>query len=159
MSTDAVLLIFGLAGIYLYGFYSIISIIDHGLGTNTDRLIFAMHILEILESTIQTVFLINALKMYTTERQTRQKKPARSWITLLILINLSIWLLETLGVKKYAMSKVQLAYYDIVFWSLASSFATPLAIFFDFIRVLACLMSGKFYTNMMNDLRVVFRGV
>ena len=138
MSTDSVLLIFGLAGIYLYGFYSIIALVAYGLETSTDRLFLVIHLMSVIESTIQSVFIINTLNMFTKDKQIRKKKPARSLITMLILINISIWMLETLSVKKYDMNTVQLSYYDIVFWSIASSISTPLAIFYRF-HVSVCL--------------------
>lgn len=133
MGTDAVLVVFGLVGIYLYGFFSIISIFDtSGPISKSEKLFLIIHFVSIIESTMQAVFITNALKMYSQDRLIRKKKPARSMITLLIFVDISIWLLETFSVKKYDMMDTQLAYYDIVFWSIATSISTPLAIFFRF---------------------------
>jgi len=136
MSLDALLIVFGLGGIYLYSFYSIIAIADSSEPDQPrdiqTKIFLAVHFLTIIESTMQSVFIIQTLKMYTLDKPVMKKKPGRSLITLLILVNISIWLLETLSVKKYGMSTVQLEYYDIVFWSIASSISTPLAIFYRF---------------------------
>jgi len=136
MSTDSILVIFGLAGIYLYSVYSIIAIFDSSekskLKETSTKIFLIVHFLTIIESTLQSMLIIQALKMYTVDKQVMKKKPGRSLITLLILVNISIWLLENLSVKKYGMSTIQLDYYGIVFWSIASSISTPLAIFYRF---------------------------
>ena len=132
MSYNEILIIIGLAGIYLYGFYSIIAILNNGLSSNIENLSLLIQIFSIIESTMQSILIINGFKMYSRCKLVLKKKPARSLITLLILIDVSLWLSETLSVKKYDMNTVQLDYYDIVFWSIVSSISSPLAIFFRF---------------------------
>ena len=131
-SYNAILEVVGLAGIYTYDFYSIIAILDNGLSSEVENISMAIHILSVLESTLQSVLIINALNMYTKQSFYKKKMPARSLITLLILIDVSLWLTGTLSIKKYEMNEMQLEYYNIVFWSITSSIATPLAIFFRF---------------------------
>ena len=131
-SYNAILEVVGLAGIYTYDFYSIIAILDNGLSSEVENISMAIHILSVLESTLQSVLIINALNMYTKQSFYKKKMPARSLITLLILIDVSLWLTSTLSIKKYEMNEMQLEYYNIVFWSITSSIATPLAIFFRF---------------------------
>lgn len=132
MSLDAILIVFGLFGVYMYCFYSIIAITDYQSETEIDSLFLPIHILSIVEGTIQSGFIINALKLYTPDKLTRKQKPCRSLITILIFLDLCLWSLDTLNVKKYDMSSTQLGYYNIVFWSIASSISSPLAIFFRF---------------------------
>lgn len=129
---NSVLTIVGLAGVYLYGFYSIIAILNNGLSSNIENLSLLIQLFSIIESTIQSVLIINGFKMYTKNKQTLKNKPGRSLITLLILLDVCLWLSETLSVKKYEMNMVQLDYYDIVFWSIVTSISSPLAIFFRF---------------------------
>lgn len=132
LSLDAILIIFGLFGVYMYGFYSIIAITDHEAESEIDSLFLPIHVLSIVEGTLQSGFIINALKMYTPDKYMRKQKPCRSLITILIFLDLCLWGLDTLNVKKYDMSSTQLGYYNIVFWSIASSISTPLSIFFRF---------------------------
>jgi hypothetical protein len=70
--------------------------------------------------------------MHTKDKEIKQSKPGRSLITVLILVNVSLWLSETFSVKKYDMNTIQLEYYDIIFWSIVSSITSPLGIFFRF---------------------------
>jgi hypothetical protein len=132
MDYNETLVVVGLGGIYMYGFYSIVAIVQTGLGSTVNSLSFSIQIAGIVEATFQSFLIVNALQMYTKSKAIRKSKPARSLITLLILVDVSLWLSETFSVKKYDMNRVQLDYYDTVFWSIVSSIASPLAIFFRF---------------------------
>ena len=126
------LVILGLAGIYLFSFFSLIAIFDKGVNNTVTALSLCIQLTSIVEGTLQSVLIIDGLKMYTKTKEVMKTKPARSLITLLILINVSLWLSETFSVKKYEMNMIQLDYYDIVFWSIVSSISSPLAIFYRF---------------------------
>ena len=130
--TDIFLVITGLAGIYIFGIYTIIAILSKGVKSYFDTLSLTLQIVTILESTFQTVLIIESQNMLTKDSYTKKSKPSRSLITLLILVDVSLWLSETFTVKKFDMYDIQIGYYDIVFWSLVSAISCPLAIFFRF---------------------------
>jgi hypothetical protein len=131
-SYNETLSVMALAGIYLFSFFSIIAILSEPIETVTVVLALCIHILCLIEGTIQTAFIIDGLKRCSKDLKSKKEKPARSLITVLLLINLSLWLAETLSIKKYDMNRTQVEYYNIVFWSIISSVSTPLAIFFRF---------------------------
>ena len=126
------LLMIALIGIYLFSFFSIVAISAKGISTFSDGLALFIHILSIIEGTLQCSFILDGLRRCAKDLKTKKEKPARSLITLLIMTNLCLWLTETFSVKKYDMNTIQLEYYNIIFWSIATSIATPLAIFFRF---------------------------
>jgi hypothetical protein len=126
------LLMIALIGIYLFSFFSIVAICAKGIHSYTDTLSLVIHILSLLEGTVQCAFILDGLRRCAEDLKTKKEKPARSLITLLIMTNLCLWLTETFSVKKYDMNTIQLEYYNIIFWSIATSIATPLAIFFRF---------------------------
>lgn len=132
MDYNETLIIVGLAGIYLFGFYSIIAIINEGLESEIEVVALILQIVSIFESTLQSILIIDCMKMYTKDKDIKKFKPGRSLLTLLILVDVSLWLSETFSVKKYEMNTIQLDYYDIVFWSIVSSISSPLGIFFRF---------------------------
>ena len=132
MDYDETLIVLGLAGIYLFGFYSIIAILAKGFESSIEILSFSIQVASIVESTFQSIIIIDGLKMFTNSKVIKKYKPGRSLITLLLLIDVSLWLSETFSVKKYDMNTIQLDYYGIVFWSIVSSISSPLAIFFRF---------------------------
>jgi len=132
MNYNEALLIIGLGAIYLFGFYTILAVLNNGLQSNIEYLLLAIQIITILESTFQSILIIDCLKMYTKDKGVKKTKPGRSLLTMLILIDVSLWMSETFSVKKYDMNTTQLEYYDIIFWSIVSSIASPLGIFFRF---------------------------
>lgn len=129
---NSLLTIVGLAGVYLYGIFSIIALLSKEEKTNVHKISILIQIFSIIESTLQSALIINGFHMYTENKLNLQNKPARSLITLLILLDVCLWLSETISVKKYDMSGAQLEYYDVIFWSIVSSLSSPLAIFFRF---------------------------
>ena len=131
MDYNQVLLIVGLGAIYLFEFYSIIAVLDNDV-ERIEYLLISVQLMTIIESTLQSVFIIHSLNIFTNEKHFKKTKPGRSLITALILINVSLWLSETFSVKKYDMNKIELNYYNITFWSIVSSIAAPLGIFFRF---------------------------
>ena len=74
-------------------FFTIIAIIDNGLNSYKEKISLTIQLVSIVESTLQSILIINALKMFSKDKQTKKSKPARSLITLLILIK-SKWLLS-----------------------------------------------------------------
>lgn len=132
MGYNETLTLIGLAGVYMFSFYSIIAILENGLDQDIEKLSFSIQLTTLVEATIQALFIINGLKMFTRDSSIRKSKPGRSFVTLLILINVSLWMSDTFSIKKYDMNQVQLNYYNVVFWSIASSLSAPLAIFYRF---------------------------
>jgi hypothetical protein len=128
------LIFIGLAGVYLFGFYSIIAILNNGINSSIEALSLSIQIVSIFETTLQSIIIIEGLKMFTRDKLIKKIKPARSLITLLILVDMSLWLSETFSVKKYDMNKVQLDYYDIVFWSIVSTVRENEFIYFKNIK-------------------------
>lgn len=126
------LVIIALAGIYLFSFFSLVAIVAKGIYSLSEALTLIIHILCLIEGTLQAAFILDSLRRCAKDLKSKKEKPARSLIALLIMIDLSLWLSETFSVKKYEMNTTQLDYYDIVFWSIASSIASPLAIFYRF---------------------------
>lgn len=126
------LLVVGLGAIHLFGFYTIMAVLNNGIESKTEILLLLIQIMTIVESTLQSILIIDCLKMYSKDEKLKKTKPGRSLITVLILIDVSLWLYETFSAKKYDMNTIQLGYYDIIFWSIISSIASPLGIFFRF---------------------------
>jgi len=132
MCYNSLLTIVGLAGVYLYGLYSIIALITLKEKTYVNIISLFIQIFSIIESTLQSGLIINGLKMHSEDILNLKNKPGRSLITLLILLNLCMWLSENMRFKNYDMNIIQMDYYGIVFWSTVNRILSPLSIFFRF---------------------------
>jgi hypothetical protein len=84
-----------------------------------------------IEGTIQALFIFIALRK-RMRRTDKYEYPAREMITLLIMVDLSLWFQETTTTTKHEANPFQLAFYHIVPWSIIAAISTPLQIFFRF---------------------------
>ena len=132
MDYNEALLVVGLGAIHLFGFYTIMAVLNNGFVSNIEYILVIIQIMTLVESSVQSILIINCLKMFSKDLELKRAKPGRSLVTILILIDLSLWLFQTFSAKKYDMNIVQIGYYDIIFWSIISSINTPLIIFFRF---------------------------
>jgi len=139
------LLIAGLGTIHLFAFYTIIAVSHNGLESKIEYILLAIQVMTLFESSCQSILIIDCLKMFSQEKSLKRKKPGRSLITVLILIDVSLWLFQTFSAKKYDMNIIQIGYYDIIFWSIISSINSPLIIFFRF-HATVCL--SEIWTNL-----------
>ena len=87
--------------------------------------------LEFAESTLHAFFILLALRK-RLQQANRHMYPGREVITLLIMLDLSLWFEETTTTTKHEANPFQLAFYHIIPWSIIAAIATPLQIFFRF---------------------------
>ena len=59
-------------------------------------------------------------------------KPARELITALLLVNVSMWLFDTLSAKRFDSKEFLINYFGILKWSIINAFSSPIAIFYRF---------------------------
>lgn len=87
--------------------------------------------IESIEGTVHAFFILIALRK-RLNRSSKHAYPAREIITLLIMLDLSLWFEETTTTTKSEANPFQLAFYHVIPWSIIAAIATPLQIFFRF---------------------------
>ncbi len=90
-----------------------------------------MSLVGFIEGTVQALFILIALRK-RMRRTNKYEYPAREMITLLIIVDLSLWFEETTTTTKHEANPFQLSFYHIIPWSIIAAIATPLQIFFRF---------------------------
>ncbi|CAF3811285.1 unnamed protein product [Rotaria sordida] len=129
---DDVLIIVALAGTYLYTIFSAFALLSNkDQSTWLAYLKIAIVVLEFIESTVHAFLILVALRK-RIGRLSKLQYPAREIITLLIMLDLSLWFEETTTTTKHEANPFQLAFYHTIPWSIISAIATPLQIFFRF---------------------------
>ncbi|CAF1258902.1 unnamed protein product [Rotaria sp. Silwood1] len=88
--------------------------------------------LAILQTFLQTGFILDTLKRHVKTKIEIRNKPGRETITALLLINLAIWLHDSLSAKKVRLNPIQVEYYDAGTWAIIQAFTSPLSIFYRF---------------------------
>jgi hypothetical protein len=80
---------------------------------------------------VHALFILVALRKRLGQTS-EHKYPAREVITLLIMLDLSLWFQKTTTTTKHEANPFQLAFYHVIPWSIIAAIATPLQIFFRF---------------------------
>ncbi|CAF1426397.1 unnamed protein product [Adineta steineri] len=129
---DNVLIIVSLTGIYLYSIFSAFALLNNkNSATWIAYVKIVIVILEFIEGTVHAFFILVALHK-RLNHTSKHEYPAREVITLLIILDLSLWFEETTTTTKHEANPFQLAFYHVIPWSIIAAIATPLQIFFRF---------------------------
>lgn len=156
---DVVLEVLSMVGIYAFGINSLVAIAysshdkqqesdsqEHVLkmGAHTNEyasegekeFIKTANILaavsSIIQSTVQTFFILECLRRYAYNKRELVQKPARQLITALLLTNVSLWFYDTLSAKRFDTNALIVQHFGILRWSVINAFSSPLAIFYRF---------------------------
>ncbi|GAU92825.1 hypothetical protein RvY_04857 [Ramazzottius varieornatus] len=88
--------------------------------------------LETLQSTIQTLFLLDATRRVTTNAKHVERKPGRQLVTFLLVCNVSLWAIDSLEAWRQQLYPQQLTFYGTAAWTMITRASMPLMIFYRF---------------------------
>ncbi|KAK3088856.1 hypothetical protein FSP39_024660, partial [Pinctada imbricata] len=128
---EETLIFISLSGLYLFGLISLIPGVF-----NTDKVDGIMSVvtgvLSVTQATLQTVFMLSAMRFSARNMHQVTKKPGREFVTFLLLTNFSMWMINTLETQKPEHNKMQLELYGPNAWSILVHVSVPLGIFYRF---------------------------
>lgn len=127
---DNLLLIWAQSGIYIYCMFSTIAcyfMIPSGSPSG-----MITELLFLLQSTVQTVFILDATFRRTSTLEQYQNKPGRQIITFLLVSNMALWLINTLQKSRAEFRPTHSEFYGVWAWTIITHVSMPLAIFFRF---------------------------
>lgn len=133
---DCLLLLLAQSGVYIYSMFSIIGCYfsiyyepdnDHG-GVHG---IFA-EIFSLLQTSCQTIFILNAWYRRTRTPYQNRTKPGRETITFLLVSNMAMWFLNTLVKNRAMFRPTHLRFFGLWAWTIITHVSMPLAIFYRF---------------------------
>ena len=96
-AVDDILLIICIPCILLFAFFSMVPSIING-----DYLFVCVSIFQVIQVTVQTVFISDGLRRCANSENLQQKKPGREVVTFLVVANVAMWMLETFEIKSAA---------------------------------------------------------
>lgn len=134
MSLDCTLLIVAQGGVYIYCMFTVIGCYfaistddteDYGavIGMLTE-------ILAIAQTTLQTIFILQAWWKRCKGHEQRQRKPGRQYITFLFIANMSLWIINCLIKQKAAFRPTHMEVFGIWAWTTITHISVPLGIFY-----------------------------
>ncbi|CAF0750746.1 unnamed protein product, partial [Didymodactylos carnosus] len=129
---DEVLVIFSSLGTYLFAIFSLLSAAFSNHIQVLELLTLIVSILQIIECTLQTLFILDGLRRRANTHKAKREKPGREFVALLIVLNISLWLLDTFISKKMETNQIQVQFYDKITWAIIHTLAAPLSMFYKF---------------------------
>ena len=129
---DELLLIVSLCGIYIFSSFGALSIIFNKKKYSRGYLSLMTSVLATIEGTLQTYLIFDCLKRRAVDPKDRKEKPGRELLTILIVINLCLWISDTFSFETFELNSYQMDYYSVLTWSIIYTISSPLAIFFRF---------------------------
>lgn len=119
---DDALLVIPQMGVYIFPMFILISG-RHSIFKDPKREDIAgmlSAILEIIQSTLQTMFLLDALRRRPFRQKHVEKKPGRQLVTFLIVCNFSLWAIAVMEAWRQQMYPQQLQFYGtfaVIHWT------------------------------------------
>ncbi|XP_042217776.1 proton channel OtopLc-like isoform X2 [Homarus americanus] len=133
---DNILLLIAQTGVYIYTSFTVIG----GHFTMRDHMVLPLFsaIITLTQTTLQTIFILDATRRCCFSRDQLERKPGREMVTFLLVCNLAMWAINTFETSRADAHPTQLNFYGIWAWTIISHVSMPLAIFYRF-HVTVCL--------------------
>ncbi|XP_064645205.1 proton channel OtopLc-like [Lineus longissimus] len=137
---DDKLLLIAQMGVYLLSTCVVISSVTF-LFSDPDReghmtlpiMYLSMASLNFVQSSIQTVFILDGLRRCAGTDDHMTKKPGRAVITFLLVCNLAMWTVNTFEIKKAeVVADIHVDFFRYMPWSIIMHLCLPLVIFYRF---------------------------
>lgn len=129
---DDILLVGAQTGLFLYSTFTVISGQFMTVMRNDTVLVLITALFSILQTAVQTMFILDACRRSTATSEQMRKKPGREIVTFLLVSNLAMWAISTLEKSRAESHPIQLNFYGLWAWTIITHVSMPLAIFYRF---------------------------
>ncbi|XP_021961240.1 proton channel OtopLc isoform X3 [Folsomia candida] len=120
-------------GVFAYALFSLISGTVVGLSLDIPSLLVAgTSGLVLLQIILQMLFISDVGRRRINLPEHSRTKPGRQIVTLLMITNLTMWVIMTLEIRKVEKDPIQLYFFGTIPWILVQRFSLPLYIFHRF---------------------------
>ena len=139
-SLDTLLSTVSTAGVQLYAVFGIVvgaSGLNVRDATDTTAprrhaMLLSVSLLQIMQVTLQSVLLAEALRRATLTRHQMLTKPARQVVTFLLCSNAVLWAYDTFVTQSWMSQELQLRFFGVLAWGVISRIGLPLLVFYRF---------------------------
>lgn len=130
LQLDNILLVGAQTGMFIYSTFTIIGG-QFTIERNT-VLVLVTALSSLLQTTCQTIFILDASRRSCATPEQIRKKPGREIVTFLLVTNLAMWAINTLEKSRAESHPIQLHFYGLWAWTIITHVSMPLAIFYRF---------------------------
>uniref|UniRef100_A0A182Q0E2 Otopetrin n=1 Tax=Anopheles farauti TaxID=69004 RepID=A0A182Q0E2_9DIPT len=133
ISLDCTLLVLAQTGVYVYGMFSIVgSYFSMRQGVPGAREGLVAELFSLIQTSIQTLFILNAVWRRCRGAQQNRTKPGREIVTFLLVANMAMWFINTLIKGRASFRPSHLDFFGTWAWTVITHVSMPLAIFYRF---------------------------
>ena len=134
ISLDCTLLVLAQTGIYLYCMFSIMGsyFTYHNDDISTSREAMIAEIFSLVQTSFQTLFILNAAWRKCRGATQNRSKPGREIITFLLVANVALWFINTMIKSRASFRPSHLIFFGKWAWTVITHVSMPLAIFYRF---------------------------
>eukprot|EP00090_Calanus_glacialis_P007099 TRINITY_DN15569_c0_g1_i5.p1 TRINITY_DN15569_c0_g1~~TRINITY_DN15569_c0_g1_i5.p1 ORF type:complete len:810 (-),score=174.60 TRINITY_DN15569_c0_g1_i5:104-2533(-) len=130
LELDIILLVTGQAGVLIYASFSAVGSF---LQIETCLVSLLASITTLVQTILQTAFIIDASHRFASTPSHIRHKPGRQVVTFLLVCNLAMWVVNILETNKTSASKNQVNFMEKEWlWPVITQISIPLAIFYRF---------------------------
>ncbi|XP_073996561.1 uncharacterized protein [Rhodnius prolixus] len=131
LELDTVLLMLAQTGLYIYFAFSLLA------GYLTQQIfkqpvVFLTSLVGLIQSSLQTLFIVDAWWRKCSTPQIAIAKPGRQLITFLLLSNIAMWAINHLENARPDLHPMELDFYGVWTWTIITHISMPLAVFYRF---------------------------
>jgi hypothetical protein len=130
LGLDNTLLVISQAGMYLYSVFSIVGL-NYAEETNAPGGV-AVEILALMQTTAQTILVLDASSRRCRTKVDRKRKPGRQLLTFLLVANAAVWMINVMQKGHAEYSPARLKFFGVWPWTVITHISMPLAIFYRF---------------------------
>ncbi|XP_038105005.1 proton channel OtopLc isoform X1 [Culex quinquefasciatus] len=133
ISLDCTLLVLAQVGIYIYSMFSIIGTF-FSIGSTASATVYSVYaeIFSLIQTSLQTLFIMNAWWRRCKGAQQNRTKPGRELITFLLIANMAMWFINTLIKTNASFRPTLIDFYGPWAWTIITHVSMPMAIFYRF---------------------------
>ncbi|XP_045526888.1 proton channel OtopLc-like isoform X2 [Pieris brassicae] len=133
LGLDTSLLILAQSGMFVYCMFSLIGCHHTMDKKNSSGLTgFFSEFLSLNQTTLQSLFIIDAWWRRSNTSEQRRNKPGRQLVTFLLVANMAMWTINTLEKNRAEFRPAHLEFYGPWAWTIITHVSMPLAIFYRF---------------------------
>lgn len=127
---DDLLLVLPLPFYFVHHLLSIYAELNNGSANSI--IMSIIYLMQFVQITFQTPFIIDGLRRCSNENHLRYKKPGKGLVTFSLIINVTLWILKTFEIKSVDKYHSMPQYFGMFVWMVILDTCLPLMLFYRF---------------------------
>ncbi|CRK92831.1 CLUMA_CG006295, isoform A [Clunio marinus] len=148
---DCTLLLLAQSGVYIYSMFSILGCFLTRHQYNYSFLGLISEVFSIIQTSLQTIFILDAWWRRIKGQEQNRKKPGREIITFLLIANMAIWFINCLIKNRASFRVSHLEFFGVGAWTIITHTSMPLAIFYRFHSTICLFEIWKMSYKLKNE--------